>query len=154
MPPRTSPLEPWKCAALAGALFASASIHAAEFRSVGDRPAILFDAPASRAAKLFVLGAHQPVEIVVKLDKWSKVRDHGGDLAWVDNSFLVDRRLVVVSAATAEVRAQPRPVAAIAFEAQRGVVLEVTGPAAEGFLPVRHRDGQSGHIAISQVWGL
>jgi SH3-like domain-containing protein len=127
---------------------------AAEFRSIGDRPAVMFDAPASRAARLFVMGTHQPVEVVVKLDKWSKVRDHGGDLAWVDNSFLVDKRLLVVTSAAAEVRAQPKAAAPLSFEAQRGVVLELTGPIADGFAPVRHRDGQTGFVAIAQVWGL
>jgi flagellar basal body rod protein FlgF len=41
----------------------------------------------------------------------------------------------------------------VVFEAQRGVLLEVSGPAADGWLPVRHRDGQSGYVRSVQVWG-
>ena len=127
---------------------------AADFRSIGERPAILLDAPAAKASKLHVLGATQPVEVVVKLDKWSKVRDFSGELAWVENVALTDKRLVVVSAPSAEIRFQSKAAAAIAFEAKRGVVLELTGLPVDGFAPVRHRDGVAGFVPISLIWGL
>lgn len=141
----------WLLAALAGA---AGIAGAADFKSVGDRPAIIYDAPAVKATRLGILGATQPVEVVVKLDKWSKVRDFSGELAWVENSALVERRLVVVSAASAEVRHQPRAGAALVFEARRGVVLELTGAPVDGFAPVRHRDGNAGFVAMGQLWGL
>lgn len=127
---------------------------ATDFRSIGDRPAVLYDAPAVKASKLAILGPSQPVEVVVKLDKWSKVRDFTGELAWVENGALADKRLVVVSTASAEARSQPRSAAPVAFESKRGVVLELTGAPTDGFAPVRHRDGSAGFVAISQLWGL
>ncbi|MBL8517089.1 MAG: hypothetical protein JNM76_08975 [Betaproteobacteria bacterium] len=127
---------------------------AAEFRSIGDRPAVMHDAPATKAVKLHILGPMQPVEVVVKLDKWSKVRDFSGEFAWVESGTLVDKRHVVVSVPNAEARVQPRLAAALAFEAKRGVVLELTGAPVDGFAPVKHRDGSAGFIAISQLWGL
>ncbi len=138
---------------LAG-MFLPTVAMSADFRSVGERPTILFDAPAAKSTKLHVLGAWQPVEVVVKLDKWSKVRDFSGELAWVENVALTDKRLVVVSAAAAEVRSQSKAAAPIAFEVKRGVVLELTGAPVEGFAPVRHRDGAAGFIPISLIWGL
>lgn len=135
-------------------LAGAATAGAMEFRSIGERPAVLYDAPAAKATKLGILGGSQPVEVVVKLDKWSKVRDFSGELAWVENTLLTERRLVVVSAASAEIRNQPRAAAPVAFEAKRGVVLELTGTPAEGFAPVRHRDGSTGFVALSQLWGL
>ncbi|MDX2217912.1 MAG: SH3 domain-containing protein [Burkholderiales bacterium] len=136
------------------ALVSAGIAGAADFRSIGDRPAILYDAPAAKATKVGILGGSQPVEVVVKLDKWSKVRDFSGELAWVENSALADRRLVVVGASNAEVRTQPRAAAPPAFEARRGVVLELTGVPVDGFAPVRHRDGSTGFVAIGQLWGL
>lgn len=127
---------------------------AAEFRSIGDRPAVLYDAPATKASKLHILSPQQPVEVVVKLDKWSKVRDVSGELSWVENGALADRRWVVVTSATGEARAQARASAPVVFEARKGVVLELSGPPVDGFAPVRHRDGASGFVAISQLWGL
>lgn len=146
-----------RAAVLFGALVLTtltATAAAAEFRSIGDRPAVLYDAPATKATKLHVLGANQPVEVVIKLDKWSKVRDVSGEFAWVDNGLLSDKRLVVVQAERGEVRKAALAASPIAFETKRGVVLEMTGPVTDGFIPVRHRDGSNGFIAVSQIWGL
>jgi SH3-like domain-containing protein len=143
-------------ALVAGLLLGAAAmlpVAAADFRSIGDRPAVMHDAPATKAVKLHILGPQQPVEVVVKLDKWSKVRDFSGEFAWVENSTLAEKRHVVVSAPSAEARTHPRSTAAIAFEARRGVVLELTGAPVDGFAPVKHRDGAAGFIAISQLWG-
>jgi SH3-like domain-containing protein len=125
----------------------------AEFRSVGDRPAVLYDAPSPKANRVAILSRLQPVEVVVKLDKWTKVRDASGELAWVENALLTDARHVMITAAVAEVRTQPKATSPVAFEAQKQVVLERTGSAQDGWFPVRHRDGAQGYIATSQVWG-
>jgi len=39
------------------------------------------------------------------------------------------------------------------FRAQRGVALEVTAPPGAGWITVRHSDGQTGYVRVSQVWG-
>jgi SH3-like domain-containing protein len=137
---------------LACAAFAEAAAGA-EFRSIGDRPAILYDAPSQKANKLYILGRSNPVEVLVKLEKWSKVRDSSGEVAWIETPFLSEKRLVVVAAQSGEVRMQPNPAATVVFEAQKQVLLEPTAPASDGWIPVRHRDGQQGFIKISQVWG-
>ncbi len=138
--------------ALACAACGSAALGT-EYRSIGERPAIIYDAPSQKANKLAILGRFYPVEIVVKLDKWSKMRAAGGEVAWVENAALADKRWVLVSVPNAEVRAQPNPTAAIVFQAQQDVVLEPTGASSNGWLPVRHRDGQQGFVKSSQVWG-
>jgi SH3-like domain-containing protein len=123
------------------------------FVSIGDKLAIMFDAPSMRANKIFIISAYTPLEILVKLDKLTKVRDAEGTVGWVENSTLGERRHVQISAASADVRAAGAATAALVFEAQRSVVLEVTGPAQDGWLPVKHRDGQSGFVRLTQVWG-
>jgi SH3-like domain-containing protein len=137
---------------LAFAAFAEAAAGA-EFRSIGDRPAVLYDAPSQKANKLYILGRSTPVEVLVKLERWSKVRDSSGDVAWIETPLLSEKRSVVVTSQSGEVRMQPNPAAAIVFEAQKQVLLEPVGPAVDGWIPVRHRDGQQGFIKISQVWG-
>lgn len=123
------------------------------FVTVGELPAVLYDGPSVKANKTFVLSRHQPLEVLVRLDKWSKVRETDGSVGWLENSALGDRRHVLVTAATAEIRAAPAVAALLVFEAQRRVVLEVSGPATDGWLPVRHRDGQSGFVRRMQIWG-
>ncbi len=126
---------------------------AAEFRSVGERPAVSYDAPSQKSNKLAILGPGSPLEILVKLDKWTKVRDATGEVAWMDNAALADRRTVIVTAPTADVRAQPSVTAPVIFEAHAQVLLEPTAPAQNGWIAVRHRDGQQGYVRTSQVWG-
>jgi hypothetical protein len=41
----------------------------------------------------------------------------------------------------------------VVFQAEQGVALEVMEHGSSGWLKVRHRDGQSGFVKISQVWG-
>jgi SH3-like domain-containing protein len=131
----------------------AAAVAAPPFTAVGDKPAILYDGLSTKANRNFILSRHYPLEILVKLDKWTKVRDGDGTVGWVENSVLGDRHHVQVSAHSADVRSMPSPAAPVVFEAQRGVLLEVSGPAADGWLPVRHRDGQSGYVRSVQVWG-
>jgi len=124
------------------------------FGSIGDKPAILYDGLSTKANKIFILSSSHPVEVLVKLDKWTKVRTGGNVIGWMENSFLGDKRFVQVGGSTAEIRTAPNGSASIVFEAQRSVVLEASGPASvDGWLPVRHRDGQAGFVRLTQVWG-
>ena len=125
------------------------------FVSIGDKPAVLFDAPSNRANKLFIILRNTPLEVLVKLDKMTKVRDaDGSTIGWVENETLGSRRHVQVATTLADVRASADAGTALAFEAQRAVLLEVTGAVtAGGWLPVKHRDGQAGFIRLTQVWG-
>jgi SH3-like domain-containing protein len=126
---------------------------AVEFRALGDRPAVLYDAPSVKADRLFIATRHYPFEVLVKLDQWTKVRDANGEVAWVENKALGDRQTVVVAVPLADVRAAPNAQAPLVFEAYRQVLLEIVEPAAEGWVRVRHRDGQQGFIRLAHVWG-
>jgi SH3-like domain-containing protein len=123
------------------------------FVTIGDKPSVMFDAPSNKANKIFIINPLTPLEVLVKLDKLTKVRDADGTVGWVENATLGERRHVQVSTPTADVRASPAAAAPLVFDAQRGVALEVTGAATEGWLPVKHRDGQSGYVRLNQVWG-
>jgi SH3-like domain-containing protein len=137
-------------------LFSLAALgaQAAEFRSLGDKPAILYDAPSGKADRLFVASRYYPFEVLVKLDQWTKVRDANGEVAWVENRALGDRQTVLVTVPLADVRAAPNAQSALVFEAYKQVLLEVVEPPADGWVKVRHRDGQQGYIRLAHLWGL
>jgi SH3-like domain-containing protein len=134
-------------------LLATGNAAALEFRSVSDPVAILYDAPSTKAQKIFVLSNGYPVEVVVKLEGWSKVRDDTGEFAWVENNRLSDRRTVMVKIASAEARQISNENSPIVFTAEKGVYLELISMAA-GWAKVRHKDGVTGFIKVSQLWGL
>ena len=127
---------------------------AAEFRSIAESGTLMYDAPSVRAKKLFVASRLYPVEIVINIDTWAKVRDHAGDLVWVEKKALSDKRTVIVTAGVAEARQAASDQAALAFQAQQGVALDIAEPPAGGWIKVRHADGATGYVRISQVWGI
>ena len=130
------------------------NVAAAEYRSLGDRPAVLYDAPSGKADRLFVASRHYPFEILVKLDHWTKVRDANGEVAWVENTALGSQATVLVTVPLADVRAAPSPQSPLVFEAYKQVLLEVLEAPAEGWIKGRHRDGQQGYIRTTHVWGV
>ena len=141
--------------ALAAMLLAAPVLAAAaEFRSLGDKPAVLYDAPSVRADRLYVASRHYPFEVLVKLDQWTKVRDADGAVAWVENRSLGDRQTVMVTVPLADVRAGPNAQSALVFEAYKQVLLEAMEAPADGWVRVRHRDGQQGYIRVSHIWGV
>lgn len=130
--------------------------QALEFRSTVEAASVLYDAPSLKAKPIFVVGRDYPVEIVVSVEGWVKVRDASGTLAWIEKKALSERRMVVVRAASAEVQTAPEPTAPLAFRAEQNVLLELLEPPAAGssYAKVRHRDGAIGFVRLTLVWGV
>lgn len=126
---------------------------ALEYRSVSE-VAVLFDAPSVKAKPVFVIAPATPVEIIVSLDAWVKVRDMKGDLAWIERRQLADQRTLQVRPGGAQIRGEAADNARLVFEAEADVVLEFLEAAPAGWARVRHRDGSQGYVKASQVWGL
>ena len=139
---------------LAWLLVAAASgTGAGEYRSVQDNAAVLYDAPSRAATPLFVVQRNYPLEVIVNLDAWVKVRDHAGALSWVEKKALGDKRMLLVTGASAEARVRAEEGAPAAFVAAQNVVLELLEVAPNGWLRVRHADGATGFVRAAQVWG-
>lgn len=138
---------------LALGLALSADGWATQFRTVGDEPAVFYDAPSSKSKRLFVLGAGYPLEVLVSLEGWIKVRDATGAIGWVEAPALTPKRNVVVRAIVAEVRATAEPSAKIAFKVARGVLLEWMETTADGWVRVRHAEAGQGFLRSSDLWG-
>lgn len=135
-------------------LFTASVAWAGEFRSIGENATPMYDAPSVKAEKLFVASRYYPVEVIVQVDNWTKVRDAAGDLAWVEKKALSGTRTIVVTSALADVRQGAEDSAPLVFQARRGVAMEIVELGASSWVKVRHRDGQTGFVRANQVWGL
>lgn len=135
-----------------GAALAAGAAHA-QFLSVGENAAILYDAPSRAAKPLYVVSRQYPLEVIVNLEAWVKVRDASGALTWVERKSLVEQRTVVITAPVAEARVRPEEGAPVAFVAAQNVVLELLGTMTGGWIRVRHPDGANGYLHSSLVWG-
>lgn len=135
-------------------LLSSAS-YAAEFGSAALAPTILYDAPSPQAKKTFLLSQGYPLQVLVKIEVWVKVRDSTGSVGWVNQGSFSNRRMVQVKTSQAEVRQTASESAPVIFRVERAVMLELLeNPSANAtWLRIRHPDGSGGFIAAQQVWG-
>lgn len=131
----------------------AASAHALDFRSL-TAATVMYDSPSTKGKPLYIINAGTPVEAVVAMDGWTKVRDMQGTLTWVEKKSLAEKRTLQVRVDRAQIRAEANDKAALVFEADRDVVLDLIESPAAGWVKVRHRDGQSGFVKVAQVWGL
>ena len=124
-----------------------------EFFSIAENAAVMYDAPSLKADKLYVASLHLPVEAVVNVDGWVKVRDSSGSLAWVEKRMLSQQRYVVVIVPLADVYQSADTNSELIFQAEENIVLELLDSESRGWVKVRHLSGQVGYVKINQVWG-
>lgn len=136
--------------------FTSATFSvAAEFRAAAEDAVVLYDAPSAQSQKVFIVSQGYPLEVIVVLQGWIKVRDANGALSWVDvKKVSAKPRTVLVKVPVGQIRQAADDSAPVVFQAQQNVVMELTEVVAGGWLHVRHRDGVSGFIRVAQVWGV
>ena len=127
--------------------------NALEFRSIAPAKAILYDAPSLEASKLYILSQSYPVELIVNLNNWVKVRDAAGALSWVESKALSSKRTVLVLAKT-DIKSAEDPTSALVATVEKDVVLELLADRQNGWVKVRHRDGVTGFVQVTNVWGV
>lgn len=129
----------------------------ADFRQTSDVATVAFEGPSAKATKQFIYSRGTPLEVVVQIEGWVKVRDAQGTLAWVERKALTDRTNVQVKAPSADIVATPDAAGAIVFRAENGVLLQLVTPQppnAGAWAQVRHRDGQTGFVRLDALFGL
>jgi SH3-like domain-containing protein len=137
-----------------GLLLLPASAMALDFRSVAVPKAVLYDAPSIAAKKVYLLSQYYPVEVVVNLGDWLKVRDAQGGLNWLEAKQLSNKRWLLVTANKAEIRMSADPGSRLLATVEKDVLLEVLEPKpTNGWLKVKHRDGTLGFVLSSTTWG-
>ena len=136
------------------ALMLPAAVWAQDYRSVSVPKAVLYDAPSAQAKKLFIVGQQYPLEVIVNLGDWIKVRDNAGTLAWIESSQVSAKRSVLVTMPQAEVHEAADEGSKLVFRAEKDVLLQLVETGTNGWAKVRHRDGLTGYIQFSRVWGL
>jgi SH3-like domain-containing protein len=127
---------------------------AQEFRSVAPPVAILYDAPSTKARRLFVVTQGYPLRVESTIQGWARVRDAAGDITWIESGALSSARTVLVRVPATSVRSAASEAAPLAFQAAQGVWLELLAPPEGEWVRVRHRDGTTGFARARDLWGL
>lgn len=133
--------------------FLPGSAVAVDYVSVATPTAILYDAPSAQAQKLFVVNRHMPLEQVIVLADWVKVRDRTGGLYWVEKKALSSTRYVLILPPLVDMRAAADTSSALVCQVRQQVLLERLESTGAGWLKVHHPDGETGYVRSAEVWG-
>ncbi len=125
---------------------------AADFRAVLVAKAVAYDAPSLEAKKVLIFSQGYPLEVIVNLGEWLKVRDATGTLSWVEAKQTAQKRMVVATTNTA-VRQADNADAALLATLEKDVVVELVADNKNGWVKVKHANGVTGFVQSSQLWG-
>lgn len=126
--------------------------QALDFRSTATPAAILYDAPSTAGKRLYVLSKGYPLEVVVNVAGWAKVRDSSGAMAWIDTTQLSSTRTLVVRVA-AQIYFQAQDTSPVIAQVAANVILMWLENSNGGWAKVRLPDQSVGYIKLDQVWG-
>ena len=134
--------------------FISESAYA-EFRSVSVSKTILYEAPSATTKRIYLVSEGYPLEVIVNLGDWLKVRDPYGTLSWVESKNLQSKRTVIVKVDKANIFKEPELKSALLANIEKDVVIELSDPLiTSGWIKVRYQQDLDGYIQASQVWGI
>ena len=134
--------------------FISQSAYA-EFRSVSVSKTILYEAPSATTKRIYLVSEGYPLEVIVNLGDWLKVRDPYGTLSWVESKNLQSKRTVIVKVDKANIFKEPELKSALLANIEKDVVIELSDPLiTSGWIKVRYQQDLDGYIQASQVWGI
>lgn len=134
--------------------FISQSAYA-EFRSVSISKTILYEAPSATTKRVYLVSDGYPLEVIVNLGDWLKVRDPYGTLSWVESKNLQSKRTVIVKVDKANIFKEPELKSALLANIEKDVVIELSDPLiTSGWIKVRYQQDLDGYIQASQVWGI
>ncbi len=127
---------------------------ALEFKSVQVAKAVLYDAPSFSANKTIILHQGYPVEVIVNLGAWIKVRDAQGSLNWIEAKLLSPKRTLLV-VQNLDIKQAPNETASKLASVDKEVLLELVAVDSNAaWVQVRHPSGVQGYVQSSLVWGL
>ena len=102
-----------------------------------------------------MVGEGYPLEVIVNLGDWLKVRDPYGTLSWAESKNLQSKRTVIVKVDKANIYKEPESKSALIATIEKDVVIELSDPLiTNGWIKVRYQQDLDGYIQTSQVWGI
>lgn len=139
---------------LAAALGAQ-PLFAEDFKQTIDVATVAYEGPSTRSTKQFIYSRGTPLEVLVTIEGWHKVRDAQGVLVWVERRALGERSFVQVKANTpVDAHATADEASPVVFRVEPGVLLTLVAPPTNAYAQVRTRDGQVGFLRIDSLFGL
>jgi len=122
------------------------------FVSVDVDSANLRQGPGTNYTVLWRVDRHFPLYVLDRSNGWLHVMDFDGDEFWISEKIVSFDRYVITQLSECNVRKGAGVDYELLFRAERGVILKVLDYK-EGWMKVRHTDGEVGWISAKIVFG-
>ena len=137
-------------------LILSSFLAQADFISVKTKQAILFQGPSNVTEKMFIVTEGYPLEVLVSLKDWKKVKDHNGKISWIESKYTHNERTVIILKDNAVIFNQANDKSHKLANVDKFVVLKLNSSMLVGdWGQVKTQiEGLIGFINSREVWGL
>jgi len=128
----------------------------ADFISVKAKQAVLFEGPSNTTEKMFIVTEGYPLEVLVSLKDWKKVKDHNGKISWIESKYTHHERTVLILKDNAVIFNQANDKSHKLANVDKFVVLKLNSSMLFGsWAQVKTQiEGLIGFINSKEVWGL
>ena len=96
---------------------------------------------------------YTPFEALCKYKKWYVVRDFEGDIGWVFETLVSQKKSVVIKVKSADIRSEPKKTADIIWKVEKGYPFKFIDKKGK-WVNVQDADGESGCVETDMIWGL
>ncbi len=133
-------------------LTAAATASAQSFVSIKGSSVNVRETPSTRSDTLWELGSGYPLQVVQRKGSWLRVRDYESTLGWVYAPLTAKTPHMVVTGASAQLRAGPGTRHKVVGKLQHLEVVR-TLKKTDGWAHVQRESGQKGWVARRLAWG-
>ena len=124
--------------------------------SVNADQAFLHEAPSGSTKKAFIVTKGYPLEVIVSLKEWKKVKDHAGLINWIKTSNLSSKRTVLNLKGDNSIYLEPSSTSPILAKVNENVTLELLdAKKIDDWVKVYSKVGDiEGFIKATDLWGI
>ena len=128
----------------------------ADFISVKAKQAVLFEGPSNTTEKMFIVTEGYPLEVLVSLKDWKKVKDHNSKISWIESKHTHIERTVLILKDDAVIFNQANDKSHKLANVDKFVVLKLNSSMLVGnWAQVKTQiEGLIGFVNAREVWGL
>ena len=136
-------------------LIATSFFVHADFISVNVKQSILFEGP-STTEKMYIVTEGYPLEVLVSLKDWKKVKDHNGKISWIESKHTHNERTVLITKDDVVIFNQANEKSHKLANVEKFVVLKLNSTMLVGnWAQVKTQiEGLIGLVNAREVWGL
>ena len=128
----------------------------ADFMSVNTDQAFLHEAPSGSTKKVFIVTKGYPLEVIVSLKEWKKVKDHEGLINWIKTSDLSSKKTVLNLKDNNSIYLEPSSESPMLAKVNKNVTLELLDEKKiDDWVKVYSKVGDiEGFIKATDLWGI